>query len=209
MSRGTGHRREGGAVVVEAALVLTFVSMVVFGVIEYGFAYRDVNTIERSLQSAGRVGSGLGRNRFADYETLRSIATSVDNLAGASLQRVIIYKPTGLDGDVPAACLAVAATGTSAKGVAGTCNVYSPAQVMTASPIGFPDNGSATCGTGWDQLWCPFARDDTAPNTSGFGVYVEVDYEPFTYVIDHTMTIERTAVYRVEPCVPGTGANCA
>jgi hypothetical protein len=177
-------------------------------VIEFGFAFRDVNTIERSLQGAGRVGSGLGRNRYADYETLRSVATSVENLTGASLERVIIYEPTGADGGVPAACLSVVATGLSPKGVPGSCNVYSPAQVMTASPTGFPDNGTPTCGSGWDQHWCPFARDDTAPNTSSFGVYVEVDYQPFTYVVDHTITVERTAVFRVEPCVPGTGATC-
>lgn len=213
MRRFARRRSERGVTVIEAAIVLPFVLLLLLGIIEFGLAWRDVNTMERGLQTAARVGSGTGDGRFADYEALRSLSATVSGMAGAEIKRVIIYDVTAgnSNGQPPSGCLAVTPSPNAARGVSGVCNVYSREQAEAASPIGFPDNGSATAcpGGSWDGNWCPLGRDDLPPVTGRYGMYVEVAYQPITNLLPGpTFNIDERAVFYIEPCVPGTGTPC-
>jgi hypothetical protein len=204
-------RRDRGATLVETAVVLPLVILLAFGVIEFGLAWRDVNTMERSLQTAGRTGSGLGRSRYADYETLRSLSASLAGMSGAEVSRVIIYDvPPGSDGEVPQDCLDVVPSPSATRGVSGLCNVYSAEQANQANPgAGFRDDGSGSCAGSWDANFCPITRDDSPPNTSTIGVFVEISYRPVTNLIPGpTFAIDERAVFAVEPCIPGLGVDC-
>ncbi len=203
------RRREGGVALIEAAIVLPLVVVIFLSTVEFGFAWRDVNRIERGLQSAGRTGSSIGAGPFADFETIRAVDSALEGMAGATIERVVVFEASSANGLVPPTCatMAVAPTSLSAQGssAAGArCNVYSPAQVDRESPSGFPRTSTGGCSGGsWDQFFCPASRTDTGPNLTYLGVYIKATYEPFTSVISGpTLDIERTTVYRVEPCVP-------
>ena len=200
------RRIERGAALVEAALVLPIVLLFIFAILEFGFLWRNVNQVERSLQSAGRTGSNLGTNRFADFEMLRAIDSGLDGMESATIERVIVFNSTDADGAVPANCLTVdvASSPMSPHGVGGTCNVYSGAQVAVDSPSGFPVSGANGCAGGsWDGSWCPSARDNSDPGLTYLGVFVKVVYTPTTNLIQGpTLDVTRSTVYRVEPCVP-------
>jgi hypothetical protein len=204
------RREERGATLVEAAVVLPLILLLAFGIAEFGLAWRDVNTMERSLQTAARTGSSTGRGRYADYETLRSLSSSLSGLSGAEVTRVIVYKADGLDGEVPPACLAVTPSPTAARGVAGVCNVYSAQQASQSNPgIGFRDDGTGSCAGSWDANFCPDSRNDSPPDTTDLGVYVEISYRPITNLIPGpTFSIDERAVFAVEPCIPGLGVEC-
>lgn len=206
-----GHRTpgagDGGVALIEAALVLPLVVLLFLGVVEFGFAWRDVNRIERGLQQAGRVGSSLGIERFADYELLRAVDASMTGMTGASIERVVVFQASGSNGTVPAPCrtMVVSPTSTSAQGSsAARCNVYSPAQVARQSPSGFPDDGSGGCAGGsWDQFFCPRSRSNSGVDLTYLGVYIRAQYRPFTSLLPGpTLTVERTTVFRLEPCIP-------
>lgn len=195
-------KRERGATLLEAALILPLLVALFLGVVEFGFAWRDVNAIERGLQTAARVGASASSTRYADYNTLRALDSSLGDLAGATVQRVVIFRSTSADGVVPSGC----AGGTA---VSGVCNVYTAAQLDTENPTGFPDTGAGCVGA-WDASWCPMSRDDDLPTPDYLGVWVRLSYDRFTSVIPTpTVTIERTAVFQVEPCVPGGGRPCS
>jgi hypothetical protein len=211
--RGELRRRreagERGVALIEAAIVLPLVVLIFLGLVEFGFAWRDVNRIERALQAGGRVASGIGRGRYADFEAIRAIDSALEGITGATLERIIVFEASGTDGRVPAACASMAihpatmvAHGSAAAGA--RCNVYSRAQAGTQSPVGFPGTSTSCSSGSWDSFFCPPTnRTDTGLALTYVGVYIRAEYEPFTSVIDGpTLSIERTTVYRVEPCVP-------
>jgi hypothetical protein len=195
--------RDRGAALIEAAIVLPLVLLLAMAVLEFGFAWRDANQVERSLQNAGRVVSNLGRSRYADYEALRTINSQLQGMAGAEVERVVIWEASSSDGEPPSSCLTMAISAGGPNGNSGQrCNVYSAQQLATESLAGFP--GTTDCGGGWDNFFCPPTRRDTVdPDLTYIGIYIRVEYTPFTSVISGpTIDIERSTVYRVEPCVP-------
>lgn len=198
------RRRPGGdqgIAIVEFALVAPFIILIVFGIIEYGNMWRQAGAIERAAQQGGRTVTAQADNRFADYEALRSIDAVTRGLPGVTVERVIIYRvdPSG-DGTVPTSCLG--------GSVGGLCNRYTTSQIRSTSPVGFPVAGTSTnptcAGGSWDASWCPTSRPRTETNLVRIGVHVTVRYESVTHLIPGSgVTMERYAVYQIEPCAQG------
>ena len=73
----------------------------------------------------------------------------------------------------------------------------------TLAVSGFPrgDIQNPTCAAGsWDSRWCFTTRSRDIVNGAHFvGVWVEVDYESLTGLLPATVTIERKAVFQLEP----------
>lgn len=200
--RATGDR---GIVLVEFALVAPFIIILVFGIIEYGNLWRQTGAIERAAQQGARTASAQADTRFADYEALRSIDSVTRGLPGITVERVVIYevKPSS-DGTVPPSCLNSSQGSTAAQ---PGCNVYSTSQIRTTNPAGFPIAGPSsnpTCASGsWDSAWCPTTRPRTDTNLVRIGVHITVRYESITHLMPDGMTMERYAVYQIEPCAQG------
>lgn len=193
------RRRDRGAVLVEFALFAPILVAMLLGIFEFGNAWRQAGSIERAVQQGARTVTAQADNRFADYEALRAIDTATRALPGITIDRVIIFRADDPDGEVPAQCL----TGSRS----GLCNVYTGNQVRTINPTGFPATGvvDPTCASGsWDILWCPTARPREESALFSIGVHLTASYTPVTGLIPDTgITIERTAVYQIEPCAQG------
>ena len=194
-----------GVALLEAALVIPFLALLVFGMIEGGFAYRDANVLSRATQQAARTDSRLAENLDADYEALRSLDSGLSSLSASSIQRVVIYDATTAGNVVPPACVSVArpdntdSVGVNSAGV--RCNVYSATQVGLDSPSSFG------CGAGsWDGTFCPSSRSQDTPNPDRVGVWVQLSYDKVTTVLPGSLTLERAAVYQLEPCVAGVSS---
>ena len=201
----TGRRSQRGVALVEAAIVITLLLLLAFGAAEIGLLWRDTNRIEHGVQAAGRVGSNEANRRLADYQLLRSLDSSLQGLTGGEVERVVVFKATGSNGDVPPACLSlnVASSPTTAHGVTNTCNVYSRQQLENAAQSDFGLDDDLDCQSGdWDQSFCPTARLRGSGNATYLGVFVRTIYTPITSVLAGDVTIDRSAIYRLEPCVP-------
>ncbi|MDE0803529.1 MAG: pilus assembly protein [Acidimicrobiales bacterium] len=195
-------RPDSGVALIEAALILPFLALLVFGMIEAGFAFRDGNILARATQQAARTDSRLAENLSADYEALRALDSGLSSLTASSVQRVVIYDATTVGDEPPAACRTVARPDdTSAVGInsgATRCNVYSATQVRLDAP------GSFGCGGGdWDAAFCPSSRDQDTPNPDRIGVWVELTYDKVTTVLPGNLTLQRASVYQLEPCIAG------
>ena len=207
MIRGrSGRDGERGVALIELALVLPILALLVFGIFEFGFLWGDVNRVDQASQNAARTGSALGNQRFADYEALRAVESTLAGLDGATPVRVITYQSTDAAGAVPPACLAVPAVGSSAKGVGGVCNVYSPQQVASDNPGNFGSTAldlKLCTSSAWDVAWCPTGRSRSLTNPQYFGVFVEVLYQGRTSIIPGSISVDQRAVYQIEPCKAG------
>ena len=194
------HARSRGAALVEFALVLPVIGLLVLGIFEYGNLWRQVGTLERSVQQGARTVTQQANGRFADYEALRSVDSATRGMSGVEIVRVIVYLPADGDGSVPVGCF-----GGSVEGV---CNTYSGDRVRTTNPVGFGVAGTAsnpTCAAGsWDEDWCPTERPRSDTNPMRVGVHVTAEYTPVTGLIPGpSLTVERQAVYQIEPCAQG------
>jgi Flp pilus assembly protein TadG len=199
---------DGGAVMLEFVLLVPFLSLITFGIIDLGYAYRQENVLEIGVSTAARTNTQMSKRRSADYEMLRSISATANSMTNMTLTKVIVWEANGSD-TPPAACksIVVSPTGLTAKGVANSCNVYSLAQVETAQPTGFPAGSSTnpTCAGAWDVNWCPVgtatgARINADGSGDYLGVYIEMVYTPLTrIVIPNGITVTEQAIYRLEP----------
>ena len=192
---------DGGAAVAEFALMLPFLAMFVFGVIDFGNAYRQENLLEGGVMTAARTNTQLARNTSADFQTLRSISETFGNMKGVTLTKVIVWK-ANTSNNVPANCLNLPVIAT-ANGIPGSCNVYSPAQVTSASEVtgfGRPLGATACTTSNWDTNWCPMGRVNADGQGDYLGVYIEMTYAPLTkFAFTGTITMSEQVIYRLEP----------
>jgi Flp pilus assembly protein TadG len=185
---GRSRRTERGAALVELALVVPILVMLVVGIAEFGFGYRDRLTVQTATRTGARVGSNLGDDAQTDYNILQGVKSAMGSIAVANIDKIIVYKSTTADGAVPAACLA-------GSSVTGSCNVYAASALSAAST-------SFGCGSGaLDTSWCPTTRSvDQGAGLDYLGVYIQVRHNFISgFLGSRTVTLKDKAVLRLEP----------
>jgi hypothetical protein len=189
-----GSRHDRGAVLAEFALILPVVMLVCFGMIEYGFAFRDSLTVSGSARAGARVGSNLATALDADFETLAAVKGGLHDLAeGSELVKVVVYRSVTADGRPPEVCLTAATL--LSGGEQGVCNVYDPDDVDGLDPNWFG------CGlTRRDRFWCPSSRNREQESADWLGVHVEIRRPYVTGIFSIAdMTVTHRSVMRLEP----------
>ena len=130
----TRHRRahgDSGATLLESAIVTPVLLVFIFGIFEFGFAFRDYLAVANSTRDAAREASVAGNVRDADYRMLRAVERGSAALPDGAIERIVVWEATGPDDRVPDGCKG----GTSDDGSGGEyCNVYS------ASDLKLPEN---------------------------------------------------------------------
>ena len=77
----SGSRRRRGAVIVEFALVVPFLFIIVFGVIDFSRAYAQLNAINSALREGARYGSTLREIDYTNGTYVAGVKTKVQNYA--------------------------------------------------------------------------------------------------------------------------------
>jgi hypothetical protein len=184
------HGAEGGATLIEAALAIVFLGTMFLGITEYGFAWRQTTVVEKTAQAGGRAAGNGANGPFTDYEVLRAVQSALSSSSNITLNSVVVFESTSADGSMDSDCL------TASKN--GVCNRYVAADLSRpASQFG--------CQAGEpDRFWCPTGRErDREPFPDYIGVYLNVTYDGLTGLLPGGITIERDAIYALEPCAFG------
>lgn len=186
----SARRSDTGAVLVEAALGLTFLAVLFLGVTEFGFAWRQTTVVEKTIQQSARSAANLADDPLADYEALQAFRALIASSRNITIDQIVVYRSTASDGAVPTACLSAA--------VVGTCNRYTAADLLR------PASDFGCGGSKPDRFWCPTSRErDRAPSPDYVGLYAQLRYTGMTGMVPGTLTITRRAAYAVEPCAFG------
>jgi hypothetical protein len=170
---------------VEAAIVMPLLLLLVFGIIEFGFLFKDALTDANASRAGARVGSSSGQDPLADYNVLKAIQA-----AGAltHVDLVVVFKADGPDGDVPPQCL----TG----GVAGLCNTYD------ATDLAIDQTTFMSAGYTKDDNWPASTRQTSISSPNGpdyLGVFVQAHHTSFVIKMFPDKDIKDTTVMRLEP----------
>lgn len=195
-----GQPRDAGVSLLEFVLVLPFLLLIVFGTIEGGAAFVAGDRVAGAAAQAARIGAAGGSRAEADRDILVALQAALPPEELARLDRVVVFKPTGPDGGVPAGC--IKGTGDVSEQGTASCNTYTGTtvrNVTAGSMLGF----GGTTGTK-DRFWAPAVRRDTLSQTPDYlGVWVRTVHHGVLGVIFHDVGITRTSIVRIQPDLAG------
>lgn len=182
----------------EFAILVPLLALLAFGIAEMGMAWTAHNRIEGSVSTAARVGSAAGATESADVTTLLALKAALPADALANADRVVIFRPTNADGDIPATCIKPPGS-LNQVGVnsgAGRCNTYTGATLRGIT-------SGATLGSA-DDFWLPTSRNDSLADPPDLlGVWVRTTHEAITGTFFDDFTITRQSIYRLQPDIDG------
>jgi hypothetical protein len=182
---------ERGATLVEFAIVLPVFLLILFAILEFGLGFNTQLTAYNTSRSAARVASAMGNEPEADFSVVRAAVKDGDVAIVADLRRIVVFRATSSESDVPPQCT------TSQVGFDDVCNVYLPADF--ADPIDEYGCG----GSELDQFWCPSNRKVALSGSQGppdyIGVWVEFRHDMLTGLFGGQRTITDQTVMRIEP----------
>lgn len=213
MSRLPLRRQRGGsdraAVLVELALVAPLLISLVFGIFEFGIAWRADMTIGNAVRAGARVGSNAATDPLADHSSLVALGSALSDDMLDNINYVVVYRSTTSGGAVPSQCITASAItngGFSSGGV--QCNTYDQAdlQAVVANPATSESSfGQGTvCTGGKDVRWCPMGREnDQLTGADYLGVAVSIDHDLVTGLFGSEMTITDHGIMRLEPAGSG------
>ncbi len=194
--RDRRERGERGAALTE---FLVFVSpllvMLVFGIIEFGSAWRDSLVVSTSSRAGARTVSNLGDDELSDYSAIASAVAGLDSIDPANVQSIVVFRSASPSGALPNALCAT-------QSVPGQCNYYDYGTALAAVPADFQTATAATtCNGQPDQAWCPAGREKRLSVGPDYvGVRIEVHHDWVTGIFPHGgITITETTIMRIEP----------
>ena len=209
LCRARGWRRqpnsgESGAAAVEAAIVTPIVIVMLFGIVELGFLFKDYLAASNAVQAGVRIASAAPRNTTFAQSAADRVALSGGAMNLNDVQQLWIYK------------------------VAPAC----PTCALTNKPDGFTDFSNCTTCVQfrWDaptkkfvttpNSAHPVLKDNWPANTQNacsargpggppdrIGVYLQFKHDAFTNFVFKTVTISEASVMMLEPIPVLTGCK--
>jgi hypothetical protein len=197
-SRARRARGERGATLIEAAIMLPLFFFLIFGILEFGFGFRNYLTLANGTRDGARTGTTAGNAASADYQILQAIRDSMSAMNEDDIEQIVIFHADGPEDTVPSTCTSAGAS----SNVGSECNVYTPADFDL-------DDDEFDCGgpgVAPDDGWCPTSRQVAVNPPHGppdyIGVWIRVDYEYITGLFPGDgLTFEDTTIMRIEPQV--------
>ncbi len=172
-------RRDRGATIVEAAIVLPLLFLVLFALVEFGWAFKDSLSVGHAAREGARAGATFGIDTHANLLVLKEIEEVMDPVGIADGLLVRIYNPISGVGD----------NYRFQDGFANGCNW---------DPCPDPD---APSGTYVVPTWLPASRDVSAPFTDRIGVRVTFTHHWITRLFATTSDFTKDVDFQIEPQV--------
>lgn len=95
----TGNR-DSGAVAVETALVSMLLIILLFGIIESSFLFKDWISVSAAARAGVRMGTSQPRSPSFAQDSANQVTNAVSDLTAANIQEVWVYKASHVN-DVP------------------------------------------------------------------------------------------------------------
>jgi hypothetical protein len=183
---GRGRRSDRGATLVEAALSSVLVMTVLFGVLEFGLAFKDYLSMASAVRDGARTASALGKDNATDWSVIQDVIKRMPAVSTNQIQAIVIFKGTGPTSTVPSTC--------QTSSVSGSCNFYGPSDLTRPSS---DFDGSTTAP---DHFWPASSRKDSLAGPPDYvGVWVKIYHGGITGLLHLSKTYSDQTVMRIEP----------
>ena len=182
-------RDERGATLVEAAIILPVVVLIVFGIIEFGLAFKDSLTVSSATRAGARTASAEPRQPTFNSDTAKAVARAVSALPSGSVEQLWIYK-ANVDGDPVDG-------GGSAYTSCNTCAVFTW-DVATDQFIRQP-------GPDWNPMTQNACVGDSGHDA--VGVYLKVNHDFVTGFFGQQIVLKDHSVMNLEPVTLSQGCK--
>ncbi len=193
LRRGRG---DTGATLLESAIITPVLMLFVFGIFEFGFAFRDYLTVANATRDAAREASVSGDSVDADYRMLRAVQRGAAALPDGALEQIVIWDASGPGDSVPSACV-------SGGSQTGVCNVYTPADIAVPEhQFGCQKTSDGDPYDSPDRFWCPNDREVSVSSGNPLdyvGIYIRTTHQYITGLFGDDVVFEDTMILRVEP----------
>lgn len=191
---------ERGATIVEFALVLPFLLLLGLGTAEMGLGWVAHDRAQTATVQAARVAAVSGSRLEADRDLLLALQASLPAEQLASLDRVVVFKPSSPEGAVPAGCLK--SPGDPSQTGNASCNTYTGDTVRSVSSSSMAGFGG---GSGaFDRFWSPVVRKDTLAGPPDYlGVWIRTTHENITGSFFGDFTLTKVSIFRIQPDLAG------
>jgi Flp pilus assembly pilin Flp len=171
-------RKEDGAALVEFALIAVVLFTLLFGIIEFGLAFRDWLSVTSSTREGARVAAAAGNAPDADCAILNAmtgplLAVPTDS---ADTFRVFIYK-ANVDGSM-----------------SGAFQLFVPDEGAALNPV--------ACNQSWDLVTNGYpaaSRNVTFSNLDTVGVRIEFVHQWVTNLFPANADWTDDSIMRMEP----------
>jgi Flp pilus assembly protein TadG len=188
-ARGSRKPDERGATMVEAAIVLPVVMLIVFGIIEFGLAFKDALTVSSAVRAGARTASAEPRQATFNDDTAKAVERAVSALPNGAVEQLWVYKADGNGNPVDG--------GGSAFTSCNTCAVYTWDTVTSkfvrqAGPDWNPSTHNACVGD---------ASHDAV------GIYLKVNHDFVTGFFGQRIKLVDHAVMNLEPVPVSQGCK--
>lgn len=163
---------ERGAAILEAAVSLVVLVALVLGVTTVARSWGRQTDVDRLAARAARAGARVVDQPASDLEVLELVGAELE---GATLERLVLFRPSGPQGLPSPECASQRPSGTTPGGVSGWCSTYGPGH-LAALAVTQPATG---CVPGsWESAWCPGQRRTGDGSSSWLGVLLDVRHAP-------------------------------
>jgi hypothetical protein len=179
-------RCDRGAVAVETALVAIIPIMLLFGIIDSSFLFKDWLTVSAAARAGARMGASEPRALSFAQDSADQVTNAISGHNPANIQEVWVYKaspttglPSGSCGSTPSSC------------VKFTWNSGTQSLLK-----------SSDTWAGADQDACIADRGPSAPLRDSVGVYVKYKHtSPLGFFFNDQIISESTVMW-IEPWTP-------
>jgi len=181
---------DGGSIIAEAALLTPFFITLMFGMLEFGGAFRDYLTLANGTASAARQAAIQGNSPVADWQILYSIEKSTLAMPFSQIQSVVIYKGAA-DSSSPAAnCTSL-----------NQCNTYNATDLASMKACGTAPCGAWALNTYPAELtWNATTRQVLVNGPPDYvGIYVTISHPWITGLFGNSLTMKSNNVAQIEP----------
>ena len=192
LARHSRRRRfhgDDGSVLAESALLVPFFVLLLFGMLEFGGAFRDYLTLSNAASTGARQAGIQGNSASADWNIIVAIKEASGAMPLSQITRIAIFKASSPTAGLPTNC--------DTGGVAN-CNSYDATTVASVSAAIAQPASWGNC-TGPTSYYCPTSRIVSASNPDYLGVWVQIVHPWITGLFGKTITMTQTSIIRLEP----------
>ena len=182
-------RGDDGSVLAESAMLMPFFELLLFGMLEFGGAFRDYLTLSNAASTGARQAGIQGNSASADWNIILAIKNASGAMPLSQITRIAIYKASSPTAGLPANC--------DTGGVAN-CNSYDATAVASVTSSGTQPVSWTTCA-GPTSNYCPTGRVVSASNPDYLGVWVQIVHPWITGLFGKSLTMTQTSIIRLEP----------